>query len=153
MTGNEERNSFRSTFLPTFVFLIALGGVMGYGLIWFESGPDLDPIGLLVAEAVALFASVYYTHKLVSKFLVYITPDGIKTYDVYGAYYFAEWSSVFSVSCLNLVVLRFFVLRTRTGSRALLVPMNLVEGARFRYRVLEWAGRAHPLTQALLKNH
>ena len=68
---NEERDSFRSPFLPNFVMITLLGGVLGYAVIWLDSGPDLDPIGLLVAGAAALIASAYGSYQLVSKFLVY----------------------------------------------------------------------------------
>ncbi|MFQ5988673.1 MAG: hypothetical protein ACE5K9_02040 [Candidatus Methylomirabilales bacterium] len=151
LTKNGEQESFRSPFLPNFIALAVLGGIIGYTLIWLDSGPDLDPIGLLIAGAAVLVVSAYGTSQLVSKFLVYVTPVGIWSYDIWGRYHFVEWSAVSSASRLNFVVVGYVALRSTSGGPALFVPTNLVGSDRFRQRVLELAGRGHPLTRALLQ--
>ncbi len=151
LSKNEELDSFRPPFLPNFVLFAVVGGVIGYALIWLDSGPDLNPVALLIAGAGVLVASALGAYQFVSKYLVYITPVGIRTYDVWGRYHFVEWSAISSVSRLNFVAVEYLILWTTTGGPVLFMPTNLIGRDRLRHRVLVLAGRSHPLAQALLE--
>ena len=48
-----------------------------------------------------MVAAAHYSQKLVSKFIVHITPAGIETFDVYGTYHFVEWSAIESLNWLE----------------------------------------------------
>jgi hypothetical protein len=149
LTRERPVAEFISSFLHFYILIVFIGGVIGYLLLRIREGPNLDPIGLLIAGAVFLVAGFFGTRQLVAYFKIYIYETGIKTYDFMGRYHFARWTAVQSVSYINLILVQYFLLKINGIKPRLWIPLNMTDRNLFARLVLETAGKSHPLTEAL----
>jgi hypothetical protein len=109
------------------------------------SGWEVQPLPALTVAVVSgvllALALAYYR--------VSVAADGLKCYDAFGIYHFAAWPTVERVRPLNLLGLRYLLVRSSAVPRALWVPLFLADLPGFRAAVAQHAGPTHPLAEAL----
>lgn len=149
-TPLDEGARFRPSFAPVYLTLVLMGGALGALYIRFRAGPDLDPIGLAVAGGAVLIAAIRLTSQLIRRYEVYVLPEGIRGANTWGLTELLPWDSIRSVSRFNLVLLRFLIVRGGPRQSRLWILRTVTDPKGFEDRVLQHAGRANPLTSALL---
>jgi hypothetical protein len=80
-----------------------------------------------------------------------VGPEGVRGFNFWGVYRDAPWGDFRSVRPITFFGLRFLRAHTNQGGSPLWLPVFLVGAERFRLLVLEYAGPAHPLSQALVE--
>lgn len=96
--------------------------------------------------------NMLFTIAIVLYFRVYISPTGINSYDLFGKYYFVEWSSITAVRLYNLLGFKSLLVSSTQSAKTLWVPLFLADRLRFIRLVSKYAGVEHLLTQRLQRN-
>ena len=156
MTLGHEDESYYARFLPVFLLIALLAGILCFGTIILTEGVNLNRIGIAAVLGVLVFAGVKWARYLIAAYPVCIGPGGLRVYGLRGgplidAYRF-KWSDITQVSRFYFPFIPCLVLRVRGSKRRYWIPQGLVNGARFKNLVNNYAGRAHPLSRALYGN-
>jgi hypothetical protein len=80
---------------------------------------------------------------------VYVLEDGLRGYTAWGTYRTLRWPEINDVRPLNVLGMRFLLVRSVGGGSAIWVPLFLAEMSGFRAAVRESAGEDHLLSRAL----
>jgi hypothetical protein len=86
---------------------------------------------------------------LVDCYPVELTTDGLKGTDWLGRRHIAAWPTIERVRQINVFGFRYLLVRSSAAPRTLWVPLFLSDRAGFCAAVVDRAGPAHPLTEAL----
>ena len=150
---NRHEETFRSQFLPVFLTLAVLAGLVGGGALWLTDGSDIDPIGAAVAGGILVISASLWTRRLIARYPVLVSPGGLRAYGLRGGLsgdeHWLEWAAITRVSRFSLLSIRCLVLRTHHSTRRYWIPLHVVEARRFRDMVNAYAGRTHPVTRVL----
>ena len=153
---DRKDETFYSRFLPVFLLITFSAGIVCFGALLLMEGEDLNMIAISVVLGVLIFAGAGWTRRLISAYPVYINPGGLRVYGMRGgplldAHWF-KWADITRVSRFGLPVVRFMVLHAHGSKRSYWIPLDLVNGARFKDLLTQYAGRSHPLTRVLYGN-
>jgi hypothetical protein len=145
--SSQPVDAFQSSFLYAcflFLRLIPLSVLIWFVVIAVWLGIKSHPI-----IAIALI-NVVGTAIIFHYFMVYISPRGIKAYDLWGRYYFVEWSSITAVRRFTYRLgLKYLLVSSTQSPKTLWVPLFLAERHRFGQLVSKYAGTEHTFTQCL----
>ena len=115
--------------------------MFGVVLILIDDGFTIDPVGLIVALVGATMVYV----ALWAYFRVHVSERGIRCYDFFGVYHFAEWSSITSVRPTSVLWLKYLRVYSLQSPRPLWLPLFLAEQKRFWSVVVAHASPTCPL--------
>ena len=150
---DHKDKTYYARFLPVFLLIALLAGILAFGALLLTEGEDLDMIGIAVAAGVLVFAGAMWARRLIAAYPVYLGPGGLRAYGLRGGplldAHWLEWPTITRVSRFHLPFFPCLVLRTRQSKRRYWIPLKLKDAARFRDVVNNYAGRAHPLTRIL----
>ena len=151
--ANQEDEVFYPSAFPIFLMIASLAGIGCFGFILLTEGSDIHVIGVAIAGVVLIYGAFRWARVLAVLYPVYVSPEGLQVYGLRAGpltdNYWLEWSNITRVSRFYVPFNPCLVLRTRTSKRRYWIPLSLVNAARFRDLVNNYAGRAHPLTRAL----
>jgi hypothetical protein len=140
-----ERLTFRSSFVHAIQWACAFFGVVGaiaYLAAWATGNAfDVPPTVGFVA-AFAVFSAV-----MVFVYPVYVSFEGVRTYDAFGSYESVGWPAIDVVRTFNILGLKYLTFSAPSGRR-LYVPTWLADMEGFAAAVRERAGPRHPLATA-----
>jgi hypothetical protein len=145
--------AFRMSFVWLFLYVIVIGVSIAALLILTAHVITLtppDPVGLLLAITGAEGAGFFLLLAYVGYFKVYVSPEGLRCFNLWGLYRLLRWDDFRSVRPINALGLRYLLAYPADGGSALWLPLFLADGEGFHRLVREYAGPAHPLSRALL---
>jgi hypothetical protein len=146
MDRHSER--YYSAFWPAFAVIFLSGmAVPLMALFVIPWSPEtVKPFAtMLSALAVAL---LLLTLVAVYAFPVILLPEGVRSYNFWGAYRTMTWGEINSVGRFTFLGLRYVTLR-RDGPGTIFVPLFLSRRTVFRDRVKDHLPRDHPFVVAL----
>jgi hypothetical protein len=144
--SSQPVHAFKSSFLSAYLLsliLIPYSALIWLVLIAVWMGIKSHPI-----TAIALI-NIVGTILIFNYCLVYISPKGIKSYDLWLRYHFVEWSSITAVTRFNLLGLEYLLVSSTQSSETLWVPLFLPDLNRFGQLVSKYTGKEHTFTQCL----
>ena len=138
-------------------YLVMCGVIAGLGVIVWLLGPNLIEDGLvsqliaacLVSYGVSVAIMMMVGHHY---FWLYVTSDGIRSYDGLGLYHDVRWDQMRSTYRLILFPgISYTCVRHSAGGFAIVIPHFLNDFAQCRDNVLRLAPASNPL-RARLEN-
>ena len=147
---NQHEVAFRSAFWPSFLalsLLTAIFAVPGAAILMMlpSTGETLSDLiwPLLFAIACWLFAMVF----LVYNYPVYVSADGVRSYNLWGIYNTMPWNEMKTTSRYSVIWLHYIVVKN--DKMTIHIPLFLSRQQRFVEMVNGFAGPENALVRAL----
>jgi hypothetical protein len=133
----EDKKVFRSAFLITFIHSYLAFAV----LIFIVDGFQIN----LIAFAVASVGMVLLNFVATGYFKITISSSGMKGYNFWGYYRFAEWDSIVEIKPIKFIGLRYLRVFHERGKWPLWLPLFLVDMEGFKSEIKKVTSPSNPL--------
>lgn len=151
MTRHQEERGekFRPRFLPNFLALTIFTIGLLIAIIVYGEWPKVHWYSVALSLPIGAILCFLGTWTLVYRFKIYVCREGIWCSNGLGKYDFVEWHEIKVVNFLNLLLQHWFYFQKDLRGRRIWFLTDLVNFERFRDLVTTYAGRTHPLANAL----
>ena len=136
---------YRSSLPFTTFMLVLLSNTVFLVVRFLVTDASSDPRSLVVSMSQLTFVIIVLSLAAVIAFPLYVSQNGIRSYNAWGRYHTIEWSEMLAVKPMNLLGLRYLRVKAADSSQVIWIPLYLANQDKFFADIQRYSDSDNPL--------